>query len=92
MDEGKTNEVVKPRKRKAAARWAMLEQVPPSELSESQITDDVLYRIAVDNCKSEKAVKVVAETEKIDGAVMLVCIHETGAARPETKTLFNWKK
>jgi hypothetical protein len=90
MDEGKTNEVVKPRKRKAAARWAMFEQVTDEAVNDA--TDEILYRIVVDGCKSEKAVKVVAETEKIDGAVLLVCIHEAGEAKPETKTLFNWKK
>jgi hypothetical protein len=90
MDEVKTNEVVKPRKRKAAARWAMFEQVTNDPANDN--TDDVLYRIVVDGCKSEKAVKAEAELTKIDGAVLLVCIHEAGEAKPETKTLFNWKK
>ena len=91
MDEENTvtEMVKKPRKKKAAARWAMLEQV---QLADCTAEDRFLYRFVVDNCKSEKAVKVMAETEKIDGAVLLVCIHETGAAQTQTKTLFNWKK
>jgi hypothetical protein len=83
----------KPRKKKAAARWAMLEMVPVSELEGSTISaGDPLYRIVVDNRKSKTAVKAGAELGKIEGAVLLVCIHETGAARLETKTLFNWNK
>lgn len=93
MDEGKTGTETtekKPRKRKAAARWAMLEMVPATESGATM--EDPLYRIVVDDCKSEKMAKSEGELAQIKGAVLLVCIHESGEAQPETKTLFNWKK
>ena len=91
-----SEEVTKPiRKKKAAARWAMLEELSKDELKETmgEMAGTVeLFRIVVDNCKSEKAARDAGESAKISGRVLLVCIHADGTATPKTQTTFNWKK
>jgi len=87
--------VTKPRKKKAAARWAMFEQVPVEELKETmgeQAGEEPLFRIVVDNCKSEKAAREAGSECKASGRVLLVCIHKDGVATPKTQTEIVWKK
>lgn len=85
----------KPRRKKSAARWAILEQVPVEELKETmgeQSGEEQFFRISVDNCKSEKAAKQAGRDQKLAGRVLLVCIHGDGQAEPRTQTDFSWKK
>ena len=88
-----SEEVTKPiRKKKAAARWAMLEMLAHIEAREAGGGTEELFRIVVDNCKSEKAARDAGEVAQISGRVLLVCIHADGTATPKTQTTFNWKK
>jgi hypothetical protein len=87
--EGETT-VTKPRKKKAAARWAMFEQVTKEELQGGIIED--VFRIAVDGAKSEKAAREAGEAAQISGRVLLACVHRDGQATPRTQTEIVWKK
>ncbi len=87
--------VTKPRKKKAAARWAMFEQVPVEELKETMgemAGETELFRIVVDNCKSEKVANEAGAECKCSGRVLLVCIHRDGTATPKTQSEIVWKK
>jgi hypothetical protein len=84
--------VTKPRKKKAAARWAMLEQLAPIEAREQADSKEELFRIVVDNCKSEKVANEAGAECKCSGRVLLVCIHRDGTATPKTQSEIVWKK
>jgi hypothetical protein len=84
--------VTKPRKKKAAARWAMFEQLTPMESREQAGGQEELFRIVVDNCKSEKVANEAGAVCKCSGRVLLVCIHRDGTATPKTQSEIVWKK
>ena len=88
----------KPRKKKAAARWAILVEIDADLIKSAQdrageVTGEIrpVFRIAADSCKSEKAAREAGKAAAVSGRVLLVCIHADGTATPKTQSEIVWK-